>query len=62
MLGTVLIVILILALLGALPRWPQVTPELYAARKKTSKVSREDRQNGECCGSTELLVVAPERS
>src|SRR5271169_1175649 len=25
---------------------PQVTPELYAARKKTSKVSRQDRQNG----------------
>ena len=41
---------------------PQVTPELYAARKKTSKVSREHRQNGGCCGSTELPVVAPERS
>ena len=41
---------------------PQVTPELYAARKKTSKVSREDRPNGGCCGSTELPVVAPERS
>jgi hypothetical protein len=41
---------------------PQVTPELDAARKKTSKVSREDRQNGGCCGSTELPVVAPERS
>ena len=41
---------------------PQVTPEVYAARKKTSKVSREDRQNGGCCGSTELPVVAPERS
>jgi len=41
---------------------PQVTPELYAARKKTSKVSRQDRQNGGCCGSTELPVVAPERS
>jgi hypothetical protein len=24
---------------------PQVTPEVYAARKKTGKVSREDRQN-----------------
>src|ERR1035437_7932033 len=41
---------------------PQVTPEVYAARKKTSKVSREARQNGGCCGSTELPVVAPERS
>src|SRR5260370_42283398 len=41
---------------------PQVTPELDAARKKTSKVSREDRQNGGCCGSTELPVVTPERS
>src|ERR1700691_4271756 len=41
---------------------PQVTPELYAARKKTSKVSRQDRQNGEYCGSTQLPVVAPERS
>jgi hypothetical protein len=41
---------------------PQVTPELDAARKKTSKVSRQDRQNGGCCGSTELPVVAPERS
>jgi len=29
---------------------PQVTPELDAARKKTSKVSREDRQNGGCVG------------
>ena len=41
---------------------PQVTPELDAARKKTSKVSRQDRQNGGYCGSTELPVVAPERS
>ncbi len=41
---------------------PQVTPELYAARKKTSKVSRQDRQNEGYCGSTELPVVAPERS
>jgi hypothetical protein len=41
---------------------PQVTPELYAARKKTSKVSRQVRQNGGYCGSTELPVVAPERS
>src|SRR5271165_294407 len=41
---------------------PQVTLELYAARKKTSKVSRQDRQNGGYCGSTELPVVAPERS
>jgi len=41
---------------------PQVTPELDAAPKKTSKVSREDRQNGGCCGSTELPVVTPERS
>jgi hypothetical protein len=41
---------------------PQVTPELYAARKKTSKVSRQVRQNGGYCGSSELPVVAPERS
>src|SRR6516162_11222785 len=33
---------------------PQVTPELDAAPKKTSKVSRQDRQIGGCCGSTEL--------
>src|ERR1017187_6941586 len=48
-------------LTGALTA-PPVTPEVYAARKKTSKVSREARQNGGCCGSTELPVVAPERS
>src|SRR5260370_1673811 len=41
---------------------PQLTPEIYAARKKTSKVSRQDRQNGGDCGSTELPVVAPQRS
>ena len=41
---------------------PQVTPELDAARKKTSKVSRQDRQNRGYCGSTELPVLAPERS
>jgi len=29
---------------------PQVTPELSAARKKTSKVSRQDRQNGGTVG------------
>jgi hypothetical protein len=40
----------------------EVAPELYAARKKTSKVSRQDRQNEGYCGSTELPVVAPERS
>ena len=41
---------------------PQVTPEFYAARKKTSKASRQDGQNGGYCGSTELPIVAPERS
>jgi hypothetical protein len=41
---------------------PQVTPELDAARKKTSKVSRQDKQNGGFYGSTELPVVAPEPS
>jgi hypothetical protein len=47
---------------GAPSTAPQVTPEVYAARKKTGKVSREDRQNEGCCGSTELPVVAPEPS
>ena len=29
---------------------PQLTPELYAARQKTSKVSREHRENGGAVG------------
>jgi hypothetical protein len=29
---------------------PQVTPEVHATRKRTSKVSREDRQNGGAVG------------
>src|SRR5260370_32271926 len=40
----------------------QTTAEVHAARQKTSKVSWEDRQKGGCCGSSELPIVAPERS
>src|ERR1022692_5352457 len=38
---------------------PQVTPEVYAARKKTSKGSRAARQNRGCCGSSDFFIVAP---
>ena len=41
---------------------PASHPGALCSRKKTSKVSRQDRQNGGYCGSTELPVVAPERS
>jgi hypothetical protein len=37
---------------------PQVTPELYAARKKTSKVSRQDRQNGAYCRFCGNVAIA----
>src|ERR1700722_494756 len=40
----------------------QITSRGLTARHRTSKVSREDRQKGGCYGSSELPIVAPERS